>query len=260
MKVIVVDIETKDTLQTAAILSIGAVVVDTDTLRVDGRKFYQTISEDQPGRTVSESTMAWWEGQKTENPIAYQGAFSGGACLSDVLNDFKDWVELFEIDRPQVFGNGPEFDNAILEHAFRTELECSAPWDYGSNQSIRTAGLFGKMLLGIDPKRTIEFTGNPHTAINDAEHEAKILIEVLKGFKEALAAELIEGYQEKIKKMELELKDRALANGIIAQEVEQAGEFVSHVGLHTQNGHALHFAGMAEKKIKNALDGLGVLV
>ncbi|WP_392385088.1 3'-5' exonuclease [Marinomonas primoryensis] len=191
MKVIVTDIETKDTLQTAVILSIGAVVVDTETLK-RGEKFHIVISQSQPGRTVSESTMDWWRKQREETPVAFEAVFnlSPKPDLKTALNSFKEWIEETGIDRPQVFGNGPEFDNMILEHAFKTELGHSAPWDFGSNQSIRTAVLFGRMLLDINPKKDLPFIGCQHVALDDAMHEAKILIEVLKAFKGALKTEV----------------------------------------------------------------------
>ncbi|MBJ7536978.1 3'-5' exonuclease [Marinomonas transparens] len=191
MKVIVTDIETKDTLQTAVILSIGAVVVDTDTLTI-GETFYCVMDENQPGRTVSESTMVWWEKQKKENPEAWSAAFPRYSMtfLKEGLNIFKEWIEETGIKRPQVFGNGPEFDNMILEHAFKTELGRSAPWDFGSNQSIRTAVLFGRELLGINPKYELSFEGCQHIAISDALHEARTLIEILKAFKGALKTEV----------------------------------------------------------------------
>jgi hypothetical protein len=191
MKVIVTDIETKDTLQTAVILSIGAVVVDTETLTI-GEAFNCVMGENQPGRTVSESTMAWWEKQRNENFEAWEEVFKpfNDGELKDGLELFGEWIEQTGIKRPQVFGNGPEFDNMILEHAFKTELGCSAPWDFGSNQSIRTAVLFGRELLDIDPKKDLPFEGVQHRALDDARHEAKILIEVLKAFKGALKTEV----------------------------------------------------------------------
>ena len=183
MKAVVVDLETLGKGEAAHILTIGAVCVDLDRLTVVDR-FYIAVSDwGQDGREIDEDTVAWWESQKKENPKAYHYAFGvraegKGVDLLAALHSFSSWLESCEKDmgKREVFGNGPEFDNKILEHAYR-QMGIDTPWKYRSNQSIRTMALIGKRFFGFDHYNMF-FDGVKHFALDDAAHEAKVLINV----------------------------------------------------------------------------------
>jgi len=183
MKAFVVDLETLGKGEAARILSIGVVCVDLDQLVVVDR-FYVTVSQfGQEDRTVDPDTAKWWESQKVENYEAYQHAFEKSTdgyagTLFNQLDRLARWMEPLEPDvsRRQLFGNGPEFDNKILEHAYG-QCGLEVPWKYSKNQSIRTIALIGKSFFGFDHYEMF-FEGVKHYALDDAAHEAKVLLKV----------------------------------------------------------------------------------
>lgn len=182
----VVDIETLDTAPTAIILSIGCVVVNVFTGQ-EVANFYEVIDQDfqiVQGRTSSESTLKWW--QKQENKTAWESIIHDGEMieLDDALNDFNEFlVNAFDGERIQIMGNGPEFDNVKIAHAMQ-QLDITPAWDHGGNQSLRTAVWMGRMLLGIDPKYTLELEQGEvkHHALHDARHEARYLYAIFQAF------------------------------------------------------------------------------
>lgn len=183
MKAVVVDLETLSKGEAAHILTIGAVCVDLERLQVVDRFYIAIADSGQDGREVDEDVVAWWESQKEENPKAYYYAFGERAegkavSLSAGLHSLSTWMEMCEKDigGRLVFGNGPEFDNKILDHAFR-QCGCDVPWKYRSNQSIRTMALVGNQFFGFDHYNMF-FEGVKHYALDDAAHEAKVLLKV----------------------------------------------------------------------------------
>ncbi len=181
MKAIVVDLETLGKGEAAHILTIGAVCVDLDSLTVVS-EFYTAVSGgDQDEREIDVDTMEWWEKQAEESEQAYIEALHRrrhAPCLSRALAEFDGWLDQCEpsFNDRQVFGNGPEFDNKILEHAYR-QYDIKTPWKYSNNQSIRTMALIGREILGM---KTLHepFEGIKHHALDDAKHEAKVLMRV----------------------------------------------------------------------------------
>jgi inhibitor of KinA sporulation pathway (predicted exonuclease) len=179
----VVDIETLDTAITAVIASIGCVVVNVFTGEVVA-EFYERCElmhqSTTQGRTKSESTKHWWVEQITAFPAAFRELYDKGLerdSLYDVLPRFNDFLtQAFNGERVQLMGNGPEFDNAKLEHAMY-QFDIKPAWDHGANQSLRTAVWMGRMLAGIDSKYTLELDEGEtkHHALHDARHEAKYL-------------------------------------------------------------------------------------
>lgn len=181
MKAFVLDIETLDTAETAHILSIGLVCVDLNKLEITGEFYCPVADVDQEDRTLSDSTIEWWESQEDQNPQAYLEAIhrrKGARSLTLALSDMSAWMAAHvpEIRDRQLFGNGPEFDNKIIEHAYK-QCGIDSPWRYSNNQSIRTIALVGKQFYGFDHYK-VPFDGVKHHALDDAKHEAKVLMKV----------------------------------------------------------------------------------
>ncbi|MBL4832617.1 MAG: 3'-5' exoribonuclease [Pseudomonas sp.] len=179
----VVDIETFDTAITAVIASIGCVVVNVFTGEVISEFYERCEMLHQPttqGRTKSQSTVDWWDEQAEVSLLAYQEIYDKALerdSLYNVLPRFNDFLQKsFDGERVQLMGNGPEFDNATLEHAMR-QFDIKPAWDHGANQSLRTAVWMGRMLAGVDPKYTLELSDGEvkHHALHDACHEAQYL-------------------------------------------------------------------------------------
>lgn len=187
----VVDLETLGKGHRAVIGEIGVVIVDVEQL-VAVDEFYSRVSHHQP-RQRDESTMAWWEQQRIDSPLAWQEMFKNPErlYLADALNALNGFLSRHfpRALAVELMGNGPEFDNVILEDAY-SQCGIELPWSFRGNQSLRTVVLMGRMLLDIDPKFQIEFDGIRHHALHDARHEAAYLISILRSFKQAIGKEV----------------------------------------------------------------------
>ena len=183
--VAVLDIETTATSVNARIGSIGCVVVNVFTGEEVGSFYGRADLDSQFGRVSDQATLEWWESQRNQYPAAWAELFSDELDrqrLPELLQGLALFLEVTcGTDRVQLMGNGPEFDNAILTHAYEQE-GIAVPWHYGGNQSLRTAVLFGRLFLGIDPKYNIEFDGTRHHAEDDARHEARYLTAITQRF------------------------------------------------------------------------------
>ena len=197
--VAVVDIETLSTRHDAAIVSIGCVIVNLFTQEtVD--EFYRVTDTYYQGiynRDFMPSTIRWWDEQKETNPEAWQeyekaNAIRESGQFEDVLLEFDEFLSK-NFDDPakiQLMGNGCDFDNVILQTAFKKFL-FTPSWPFSGNQSLRTAVWLGRLILGIDPKYDIPFEGTKHHALHDARHEAKVLLNIFHAFLNLLPAESV---------------------------------------------------------------------
>lgn len=188
-KVAVLDIETFGKCANAVIASIGCVIKNIYTGDV-ASKFYVRCNV-QPQlkiRTTDKETFDWWEKQLKEYPLSYNEVFSEKlprVNLEDALNQLNDFLNLNLPGRPQVIGNGPEFDNVIVVNAM-DQAGIKPAWDHGCNQSLRTFVFLGRHLLNIDPKYKLEFKGEKHHALNDAIYEAEYLHFIFKSLLDAI--------------------------------------------------------------------------
>lgn len=204
--IVTVDIESTDTAVTSKVLTIGAVAGNILTGDVLG-EFYQRIDlNSQPERTSSQSTLDFWQDMLTQFPLAHKECFDPTlerVSLETALTGFNDFVTSMgkfapahiqddkRRDNIHVYGNGPEFDNAILTHAMDA-MGMRTAWKYGANQSLRTAVSMGRLLLGIDPKYTLKFTGEKHHSLHDARHEWEFHRHIMKAFMERLGITMAE--------------------------------------------------------------------
>ena len=197
--VAVVDIETLSTQPNAAIVSIGCVIVNLFTQEtVD--EFYSLLDTYHQGiynRDIMLSTVGWWEEQKETNHEAWleykkAGEIKKSYLIEKALLDFNEFL-LKHFDDPaniQLMGNGSDFDNVILQTAFKKSL-LTPSWPFSGNQSLRTAVWLGRLILGIDPKYDIPFEGTKHHALHDARHEAKVLLNIFHAFLNLLPADSV---------------------------------------------------------------------
>ena len=188
--VAVVDIETLGKGADAVIGSIGAVIVDVTRLQaVD--EFYCRVDHHQVNRSTSDDTLAWWQRQEQESPAAWAELFDPAKprqFITGALASLAAFLGHAFTDRDdvQLMGNGSEFDNVILAHAYE-QWGLAQPWHFRGNQSLRTVVWLGRQLLDIDPKDQLPFEGCHHHALHDARHEAAYLIAILTAFRQRLA-------------------------------------------------------------------------
>lgn len=176
---IIIDNETLDVLPSAVLLTIGAVAVEISDngLIVLGR-WYRRIewwpAITQPARTASQATLDWWNAQALP---PFSEAFDLDAdrlSLSLAMHSLQAWLQ---INPYPIWGNGSDFDNAQLQHAF---TQHGLRWPYWRNRCLRS--LRGTVLQLYPNTQLPDFPADKikHHALHDAEHEAEVLAVLLK--------------------------------------------------------------------------------
>lgn len=167
---IMVDLETLSTAHNAAIISIGATVVDFGKSTGRSFEFYEKadIKSFENKFDISKDTIEWW---KKQDPAIKQEAFSGTQSIYNLINNFRTWILSVKDELNDgpilLWGNAAEFDCAILVNAFDT-LYIGIPWTYRNHRCYRTMNaLFQGMVTppfpGIEKK---------HHAFYDAKFQA----------------------------------------------------------------------------------------
>lgn len=165
---VMLDIETLGTRPGDVILSIGAVWFSVE----DGIKSSVHISIDAEsskaaGLRAQKSTLEWWSKQSDE---ARAAAFSGELSLESALKQFTMWLP--KGDNVVVWGNGANFDNALMAAAYRA-IKLPTPWPYWNDRCYRT-------ISAMFMKTKIERVGTGHNALDDATTQALRLIQMAK--------------------------------------------------------------------------------
>lgn len=175
---ILIDNETFDITPSAVLLTIGAVAVEIE----DGHatvlaRWYRRLlwrgENHQAGRTSSRATIDWWIGQ---SDAAYEEAIDENGNRLPLWLAVQSLAAWLQLNPYPIWGNGSEFDNAQLQHAFNQH---GLRWPYWRNRCLRS--LRG-LVLDLYPG-----TGLPsfpadkikHHALHDAEHEADVLAVLL---------------------------------------------------------------------------------
>lgn len=176
-----IDLETLSTSPAATILSIGIVAVCQATGQE--RKFYRVTNvASQPDRQIDQSTLAWWSGQSAEARKTFDQATNNtdaAVDLADALSNLTDWIgELGQTHTLYVWGNGANFDVAILEHAYKS-ISPFVPWNFRNVRDMRTLYQITS-LFGLDIRANVKRAGTHHNALDDAQFQANIIVESLK--------------------------------------------------------------------------------
>lgn len=167
-KSVMVDIETLGTRPGDVVLSIGAVWFSVE----EGIKstFHVSIdpeSSKAAGMRAQKSTLEWWEKQ---SEAARQAAFGGEFSLQSALKQFSMWLP--QGDTTTVWGNGANFDNALLNAAYRA-AKMDQPWTFWNDRCYRT-------MSSMFTKTRVERVGTGHNALDDATTQALRLIQMAK--------------------------------------------------------------------------------
>lgn len=160
MSDIMLDLETLGTSPGCVILSIGA--VPFNSTGAQDNVFYDRISSADSkahGFIVEEATEKWW---KLQDPSAYKEATSGTLEIEEALVRFASYLEKFKTP-VKIWGNGADFDNAILAFAYK-KLGIPVPWRYSNSRCYRT-------LAALFPT-TKKPASASHVAVEDARIQA----------------------------------------------------------------------------------------
>jgi len=168
---VMVDLETLDTRPSAVILSIGACLVNWRTGE-PSNPFYAVVdlaSSREAGLTESPDTLAWWNRQ---SPEARRVFTDPSVSLDEALSLFAHYLRGFNSKDVKIWGNGSDFDNVILANAYDA-LSYDAPWRFYNNRCFRTV----KNVMS-DRIQEIDRAGTYHNALDDAMHQARILLQL----------------------------------------------------------------------------------
>ena len=164
MNDIMLDLETMGTSMSSVILSIGAVRFNPQTSEL-GETFSVYIDVDSSlasGCSISQSTLLWWMGQSDAARSRQTGATR--VPLQEALIRFENFVT----PRNRIWGNGADFDNALLG-ALYSRVSIPQPWSYWNNRCYRT-------MKNLFPNAPVPVrTDVKHDALDDAIHQAKHL-------------------------------------------------------------------------------------
>ena len=184
----VVDEESMSTEPNAAILAIGATMID-DLETVD--RFYVNVDLQSclaVGLHESESTRNWWKQQSAE---AFNATQTNCVPIQTALQMWSDWIGKHGGKSVRLMGNGPCADNMWLNSAYKAcnaadpSMGMANPVPFWNDIDHRTLNWIGGKWLGVT-KEDVSFKGVQHHAGDDAEHEAQHAIMVLRKLKQAL--------------------------------------------------------------------------
>lgn len=182
------DLETLDTLPSAVVLSVGAVVWKNihhessvlnehqpGTLEwepVD--RFYRILNIQEQldkKRTVSQSTLLWWLQQ---DKTALQEAFSPvRQPVNSVLTSLNDWVTGGQYDISAFWASPATFDFPIWEDLAMT-FSSHVPWTYRQKYDVRTV-VREANYSAKDHVLPKELAGMPHMPVFDCEAQIDVL-------------------------------------------------------------------------------------
>lgn len=169
---VMVDLETLGNIPGSTILSIGAVFFDAESQKL-GAEFYAVLDRAscaKAGLIEVPATLQWWAKQSTQARTVLKDAEMRGAYkLGMGLQMFGHWMlknAAPQADKVRVWGNGADFDNAMLACAYAA-VGREPPWAFYNSRCFRSL----KNLLPDVPSP--ERQGTHHNALDDAKHQAR---------------------------------------------------------------------------------------
>ncbi len=167
-----IDLETGSKRACSSIASIGITTVDINRKALS--ELYINVDLNtglNTQRLTDEDTLSWWSEQDDavrnealapSNPVTLEVALE---AVADYIANLRDRGNAY------VFGNGSEFDIAIMFDAY-AQMGMEEPWDFRHVHSVRTVVLLSELALDVNFKRSNKFVGQRHHALHDARHEA----------------------------------------------------------------------------------------
>lgn len=175
MDPIMVDLETLGTSPNSAILSLGAVKFDPETEKFTD-EFYMVVNTQSCldiGQSIDQDTVHWWNRQSPEARLVLEQAKAPTESgvnypVREVMSRFASFAHY----NSNVWGNGSDFDNAIIQEIYR-KLGIRQPWAFWNNRCYRT-------MKNMFPDIKHERQGTYHNALDDAKTQALHLCKILK--------------------------------------------------------------------------------
>jgi exodeoxyribonuclease VIII len=168
---IMVDLETMSTANNAAIVSIGATVIDFIVADRKKESFYCNVNLAdciKQGLVVDGDTTMWWLSQSKEAIAALTAPPPISLALA--LTQFKSWSDTFG-GTIKLWGNGAGFDNTILRSAYEA-VNIRCPFEFYNDRCYRT-------LKNIYPDVKMQRQGTHHNALDDARSQTAHLLAIV---------------------------------------------------------------------------------
>jgi len=175
MSHLMLDLETMGNTPTSAIASLGAVWFNLEECTIGSHVYWRVDLDScqKLGMTFNASTIYWWLEQ---NEDARLELMKRASPIKVVLDAFATFVGV----DTYIWGNGATFDNVILSNAYRM-ADKLVPWRYSHNMDMRTIVYLAKQ-LGVES--TLDRKNVYHNALDDAKHQAKIVIDLWQQIKD----------------------------------------------------------------------------
>jgi hypothetical protein len=146
--------------------------------------------EQQKGRRIDASTVAWWMKQEPAARAVFleERRFIVGHGLAR-FNDYLSANCVPEVDL-QMWGNGSDFDNVLLAHLYTWQkdnepIRVLRPWRFYNNRCFRTLKNICKQDYDVISKQVKRITH--HDAADDARWQAEVCRRLLKKIEAARA-------------------------------------------------------------------------
>lgn len=174
------DLETLGTRPGCKLLSIGAVVFGPAGVAHDSTsQFYLEVKINDQGDLVADKqTIAWWDQQDPAERDRLFGGQASKPTLRDALTTFNIWLRhLAEVKDNKLalclWGNGADFDNAILQVAYEAVGAGRPAWEFYNNRCYRT-------LKNLAPDVKLVRQGTHHNALDDALTQAEHAVRLMR--------------------------------------------------------------------------------
>lgn len=173
---VMVDLETTGSTPGSGILSIGAVAFRLGQPESSWHCFAAgPIARSSClaiGLREDQDTLEWWSRQAPKASVLLRDASRpvgpGVARIVEALIDFANWLPNPDI---LLWGNGADFDNALLASAYRAAA-LLPPWKFYLSRCYRT-------MKNMTPVLAPPFQGLKHSALDDALHQTRHLQAIL---------------------------------------------------------------------------------
>ena len=170
MSHLMLDLETLGTTADAVVLSIGVVVFDPrDNFKTLWEHEYvlnDITEQTAAGRVVDTDTLRWWFNQSDEARDGVSKAMLSDTVrhctLAFALRHLHDNLNLLHLNG--VWGNGSDFDNAIMMHA-ASKYGSIDLWPFYLNRCFRT------FTNTFDPEKNFRPAKNNHRALDDCHNQ-----------------------------------------------------------------------------------------
>lgn len=187
-KHIMIDLETWGTKPYSLIVMIGAVHFDPDKPGVFRDSFevaLDPISSQKAGLRIDADTVSWWMDPKQDEAREHWFKMLKFE-LPMALDGFSTWLDTFStIEERCIWGNGSNFDNALLEQAYQVAGR-DKPWSYKGDRDFRTIKALDVNRILHPAEGKIVNSGVKHTALYDAFWQAAYMQNIVDQLKLAI--------------------------------------------------------------------------